>query len=105
MKNRDTGLALAVLGLAFTLALPAGDALAGGQITRCARSAVVATGSSGLGKVLARIDAEIAWELKVVNKHGLLWYSWWASRNHSFRCSKKGARTICVARGTPCRLI
>jgi len=105
MKNSDTGLALAVLGLAFTLALPAGDALARGQNTRCAKHAVVATGSSGLGKMLARMDAEIAWELKAVKKHGLLWYSWWAAKNNAFRCRKKGQRTICVARGTPCRLL
>jgi len=105
MKMTDTGLALAALGLAFTLALPAPDALASGQVTVCAKRPVVVTASSGLGLFFAKIDAEIAWELKVVNKHGLLWYSWWAAKNHSFRCKKRGNRTYCVARGTPCRLI
>lgn len=105
MKLADFGLALAALGLAFTLAQPAPDALAGGQVTTCAKRAMVATGSSVIAKKLAEIDAEIAWELKVIKKHGLLWYSWWASKNHSFRCKKNGRRTICVARGTPCRLI
>ena len=100
-----SGFPLAALSLAITLTLPVPDALAGGQKTTCVKRAMVATGSSVLGKGLAKIDAEVAWETKVVRKYGLLWYSWWASKNHRFRCKSNGRRTICVASGTPCRLL
>jgi len=105
MKMIPAGIPLAALGLAFTLALPAPDTLAGSRDLTCAKREIVATGSSIIAKPLAKIDAEIAWELKVVNKYGLLWYSWWASKDHRFRCKSNGRRTVCVARGTPCRLL
>lgn len=101
MKKIKTGIALAALGIAFALTLPA-DANAG---MTCAKRDTVATGSSVVLPFLAKIDAEIAWELKAVNKYGLLWYSWWAADNHRFSCKTRGKRTICVARGKPCRLL
>ena len=104
MKTIKTGIALLALGLAFALALPAVESFASGGRT-CAKREMVATGSSSLHQRLAKIDAEIAWELKVINKYGLLWYSWWAADNHRFSCKTRGRRNICVARGTPCRLL
>jgi len=86
------------------LALPAQDTLAGSRGWTCAKREMVATGSSTIAERLAKIDAEVAWEFKVVRKYGPLWYSWWAANNNRFRCKTKGRRTICVARGTPCRL-
>jgi hypothetical protein len=104
MKNIITvGSALA-MGLAFMLALPASDASASGRM-KCAKRETVATGSSIIHRMLAKSDAEVAWELKVVEQYGPLWYSWWASENHRFTCRQRGRRTICVARGRPCRLL
>ena len=107
MTMIPSGIHLAALGFALALALPAGDALAGGQVTHCAKRETVATGSSIFHQRLAKIDAEIAWEIKAVKKYGLLWYSWWAANNNRFRCKTTGQHNIhiCVARGTPCRLL
>lgn len=104
MKTFKTGIALAALGLAFTLTLPTDESLARGGM-KCAKRDTVATGSSVVHQRLAKIDAEVAWELKVVNKYGLLWYSWWAADNNRFSCKTRGRRTVCVARGKPCRLL
>ncbi len=105
MKTIRAGIAITALSFAFTLVLPVPDSLAGASGRTCAKREIVAMGSSGIAKMLAKVDAEIAWEIKAVNKHGLLWYSWWAAGNHRFRCRTKDRRTICVARGTPCRLL
>jgi hypothetical protein len=85
--------------------LPTPHSLAGNGNRTCAKREMVATGSSTIARPLAKIDAEVAWEIKVVEKYGLLWYSWWAAKNHRFHCKTKGRRTTCVARGTPCRLL
>lgn len=96
--------AAVTFGLAFVLAVSAGESFAGSGMT-CAKRETVATGSSVIHKRLAKIDAEMAWELKVVKKYGLLWYSWWAADNNRFICKVRGPRTICTARGKPCRLL
>ena len=104
MRTTCIGLATVVLGFSLGLALPASDVLAGGKGWKCAKREIVATGSSVIAKKLAKIDAEIAWEIKAVSKYGPLWYSWWAANNYRFRCRSDGYRTTCVARGAPCRL-
>ncbi len=92
------------LCIAFTILLWPGESHASGGMT-CAKRETVATGSSVIHERLAKIDAEMAWELKVVKKYGLLWYSWWAADNNRFICKTRGRRTSCVARGKPCRLL
>ncbi len=104
MKAIIPGIALSVLGLAFTLTLPMGESLASSGM-KCAKREMVATGSSVIHQRIAKIDAEFAWELKVINKYGLLWYSWWAADNNRFICKTRGKRTTCIARGKPCRLL
>lgn len=98
------GIAVSVVGLAFAFTLPASESFAGRGMT-CAKRETVATGSSVVHQRLAKIDAELAWELKVVSKYGPLWYSWWAANNSRFICRTRGRRTTCIARGTPCRLL
>ena len=99
------GKVLAALGIAIALSLWPGESIAGGGNMKCAKRDTVASGSSVISKVIAKFYAEVAWELKAVNKYGPLWYSWWAADNHRFSCRKKGARITCVARGKPCRLL
>ncbi len=101
MGNRYTLVTAAVI---FALAGASGQAVADVSTRSCARHEIAATGSSVFATRLAKIDAELAWEIKVIRKHGLLWYSWWAAKNNRFKCTKSERRTICIARGTPCRL-
>ncbi len=104
-KSRaSTTFTFAILCIAFTSMLWVGESHAGSSMT-CAKRDTVATGSSVVHERLAKIDAEVAWEIKVVKKFGLLWYSWWAADNNRFICKASGRRTICVARGRPCRLL
>lgn len=105
MKTLRESIVILALSLAFNLALPTPDVFADARGSVCAKREIVATGSSVIAKMVAKMDAEIAWEMKAVSKHGLLWYSWWAAKNNRFRCRTKGERTICVARGAPCRLL
>jgi len=105
MKTIRAGIMMAAFGFALVLALPAPDAFADMRGSTCAKREIVATGSSIIAEKLAKIDAEMAWELKAVSKYGPLWYSWWAAKNNRFRCRTKGQRTTCVARGAPCSLL
>ena len=106
MKKSGTSIsfAFATLCIAFTILLWPGESHAAKGMT-CAKRDTVATGSSVIHRRLAKIDAEVAWEIKVVKKYGLLWYSWWAADNNRFSCRDRGNRTICVARGRPCKLL
>lgn len=106
MKKSRASIAFdfATLCIAFTILLWPGESQAGSGMT-CAKRDTVATGSSVIHERLAKIDAEVAWEIKVVKKYGLLWYSWWAADNNRFSCKTSGRRTFCVARGRPCRLL
>lgn len=104
MGIKNALVAAAVIAAIVTLVSPWGQAVADVSSGTCARHEIVATGSSVIATKLAKIDAEIAWEFKAVKKHGLLWYSWWAAKNNRFKCTGRGNRAICVARGTPCKL-
>lgn len=104
MKIKLALTAVAASGFALALAVPAAPGNAG-IATTCARHETVATGSSVVHPRLAKVDAELAWEMKVVGKYGPLWYSWWAAENNRFSCRTRGRRTVCVARGRPCRLL
>ena len=105
MGKRASFLVLAAATLAFAVALPSGKAASGDRGRACAKQETVATGSPRILRPLAKVSAEIAWEIKVVKKYGLLWYSWWAAKNNRFNCTTRNRQTVCVARGTPCRLL